>query len=246
MLGHTHALSGATAWLIVAPLAANSVAGTALGTAVAAGAALAPDLDHQSSTATHAWGPITRGIGFILGKLCGGHRQGTHALLAIPVAWLVAYAAVEIAQGWPAGVVVALCAALAFIACEDIVPGRWERTWPYNIAWSAAAGWAAIYYQPNLAWLPWAVAIGWAAHIAGDALTRGGVPLLKPFTSRRFALTGLRTGGTWETITAWILTVGVVTLTAATITTFPDPWTSAWPRISDAISTHHVTLPPVR
>lgn len=239
MLGHTHALTGAVAWLAVTPITADSVAGIALGTAVAAGAALGPDLDHRSSTATHAWGPVTRGIGFVLGKLCGGHRQGTHTLLAIPAAWLVTYAAVEIAGGWPAVVLIALCAALAFIACEDIVPGRWERTWPYNIAWSAAAGWATVHYQPDLTWLPWAVAVGWAAHIAGDLITRGGVPILKPFSSRRYALTGLRTGGTWETITVWMLTASIAALTAATVMTFPDPWTSAWPRISEAIATHH-------
>lgn len=224
MLAHTHALSGALAWLAAAPLVASEPAGVALGTALAAGAALAPDLDHRSGTATHAWGPVTRTFGYLVGKLTGGHRAGTHALLAGPTAGLLTWAAIDVAGGWPAIAVVALCAALAFIACEDVIPGRWERIWPFNLAWSAAAGWVAVSSDLDLSWLPWAVAIGWIAHIAGDTVTRGGCPLLMPFTRRRYALTRARTGGVWETVTGWALSAAIAAVATLTIAAGPNPW----------------------
>ena len=43
--------------------------------------------------------------------------------------------------------------------------------------------------------LPWAVAVGVAAHLLGDILTREGVPLLWPVSTRRFRLASLSTGG---------------------------------------------------
>lgn len=229
MLARTHVLTGAAAWLAVAPIVVPiTPTGIALGTGVAAGAALAPDLDHRSGTATHAWGPVTRALGGIIGWATGGHRAGTHALLAVPAAWFATWAAVEHAGSWPAMIVVALCAALAFIACEDVIPGRWERIWPYNLAWSALAGWGAVASGMDLTWLPWAVAVGWAAHIVGDAVTTGGVPLLLPLSRRRFSLTNARTGGTWEKVAAWALTGSIATVGSLTVVAAPDPWTSVW------------------
>ena len=46
--------------------------------------------------------------------------------------------------------------------------------------------------------LPWAVAVGVAAHLLGDMLTREGVPLLWPVATRRFRIASLSTGGTVE------------------------------------------------
>lgn len=228
MLARTHALTGAAAWLAAAPLITTDPVHIILGTGMAAGAALAPDLDHSSGTATHAWGPVTRAIGYLIGRLTGGHRAGTHALLAIPTAALITWAALDVAGSWPAGIVVALCAALAFIACEDVIPGRWERIWPFNLGWSAFAGWAAVRSDLDLSWLPWAVAVGWAAHIAGDVVTTSGCPLWLPFTRHRVNLTRARTGGSWESVTAWVLTVAIGAIGSATIIAAPDPWVTVW------------------
>lgn len=67
MMGHAHALSGVTAWLAVSAATPLSVPLTGatepvpllVGAAVASGAALLPDLDHHSATATRALPPFT-------------------------------------------------------------------------------------------------------------------------------------------------------------------------------------------
>ncbi|PSK95796.1 LexA-binding, inner membrane-associated putative hydrolase [Haloactinopolyspora alba] len=229
MLAHTHALTGAAAWLALAPVVhADRPAELAGGTVMAAGAALLPDLDHHSGTAAKTWGPITRLIGRVTAWACGGHRKGTHTLLAAAAAGGVTYLAVNHA-GWAAVAVVALLVGLALVACEDLIPGRWERFWPANLAASVGLAFAAVATDLDLTWLPAAVAIGWAAHLAGDFVTDGGVPLLAPLTSRRFRLTYLNTGGRWETVVAWTLTASIAALAAATIVTMPEPWTTAWP-----------------
>lgn len=68
VMGPTHAMSGAAAWLGAAAIYANST-GThlepgvlILGTAVTAGAALAPDIDSYSSTVSRSFGFLSRGV----------------------------------------------------------------------------------------------------------------------------------------------------------------------------------------
>lgn len=46
--------------------------------------------------------------------------------------------------------------------------------------------------------LPWVVAVGSAAHLVGDMLTREGVPLLWPVSNRRYRVASLSTGGPIE------------------------------------------------
>ena len=59
MMGHSHALSGAVAWLALAPATAaathHSLSGASVlgGTLACAGAALLPDLDHPDGTIAH-------------------------------------------------------------------------------------------------------------------------------------------------------------------------------------------------
>lgn len=111
MMGRSHAPSGAAAWLpIGAALGLSTTAN--LGLAVVAGvAALAPDMDHP-----HAMLPrVIPGGRFVARRIAnatGGHRHGTHALLAVPVVtgflWYTAYVLT------PLGASQALAVALAF------------------------------------------------------------------------------------------------------------------------------------
>lgn len=228
MLAPTHALTGAAAWLALTPwVEADRPAEIIGGTIMAAGSALLPDLDHRSGTAAKTWGAITRVLGRVVSWACRGHRNGTHTLLAAATASFGVHLAIEHA-GWAAIATVALLTGLALVACEDLIPGRWERAWPANLAASAGFAWWAVTTGLNLSWLPVAVGVGWLAHLAGDTLTDGGTPLLAPVIGRRFRLTRLNTGGLWETATGWVLAAAVAALAFATLAAYPQPWTD-WP-----------------
>jgi membrane-bound metal-dependent hydrolase YbcI (DUF457 family) len=82
-MGRTHALSGAAiftagAWAL--PLGTGQVL---LGAVVCAGAAVLPDIDHHGSHAARTFGPFTRGFAWVVGKVAGGHRNGTHSALGV-------------------------------------------------------------------------------------------------------------------------------------------------------------------
>jgi len=62
---------------------------------------------------------------------------------------------------------------------------------------------AAILEQPWLAWF----ALGYVAHLLGDAATVGGIPLLSPISERRVSLRSMRTGSGKEMVVAGVLLV---------------------------------------
>src|SRR5664280_2002937 len=81
MMGRSHAATGAAAVLLVEPHQPWPVlvATAALGAA----AALLPDLDIESSTVSNSLGPVTHLISRGVAWIAGGHRMGTHSLLAL-------------------------------------------------------------------------------------------------------------------------------------------------------------------
>ncbi|GAB2864821.1 metal-dependent hydrolase [Actinocorallia aurea] len=93
MMGRTHALSGAalfTAGAIPLDLPPDQIL---LGAVACAGAAVLPDIDHHGSHIARTFGPLTRGFAWTIGKVAGGHRNGTHSALGIGlVAALVFFA----------------------------------------------------------------------------------------------------------------------------------------------------------
>lgn len=163
-----------------------------------------PDLDHRRGTAAQAWGPLTRGFGRMVGRVSGGHRAGTHTLLAAVLVGPFVDGVLRL-SAWLAVPVVALLVGLALVAWEPLMPGRWERVWPANLAVSLATGWVLVVSGIASGWLPLAVMAGWLAHVLGDAVTVGGVRLLMPFSRDRVSLTRLRTGGAWESVAGWVL-----------------------------------------
>ena len=82
-MGTTHALSGAAAFLVAAPQVFPDAgpAEIAAGAAIAAGFALLPDVDHPTATITNRL-PLGGLVARVVGAVSGGHRQGTHSLLA--------------------------------------------------------------------------------------------------------------------------------------------------------------------
>ncbi|MFD1715856.1 metal-dependent hydrolase [Amnibacterium flavum] len=186
-MGFTHATSGTAAWLAVTaalPALGTDIlpltsAGVIAGAMVSAGAALLPDADHKSATIAHAvpvLGPLVTGT---IGDVSGGHRHGAHTLLA---AALVTVAAVAIGQ-WhmdipeigptPIGPAIATVALITFAAKARDLVRHWTTAWALGLLSAAVV----FFFAPDSSiWFPLAIAIGYIAHLVGDALTIGGIP----------------------------------------------------------------------
>src|SRR5215469_2069125 len=95
MLGRDHALSGALVFAALGP--SLHVTGAHLITAVAitTGAGVLPDIDHPDSTISRCFGFLTEAFAWLVDRLSGGHRHGTHSLLGIAV-----FTAGAAAAGW--------------------------------------------------------------------------------------------------------------------------------------------------
>ena len=219
MMGRTHALSGAAAWLAAAPPVVESLDAPlgaielAAGTVVAAGAALLPDLDHRNSTIARALGPGTVLLAVAVSRAAGGHRNGTHSLaflaLAPGAAWLLLRTPAARTFAVLAGLV---CVALALRAAgPQQMRGRSLLDLPLAAVAVAltALGSSSI---TTLAWLPVALAVGIACHLLGDLGGRG-IPLLWPLR-RRCAISAVpTTGGPADRILATALLAVVALLT---------------------------------
>ena len=196
-LGHTLSGVAAGVWsLPVAPV--DGVAGSVAWVAACTGFALAPDLDHPASTAARMWGPVSQGPARLVGALCG-HRGATHRVAAVAVVAVVVWAAASRALGpVPYMAVVAVTVGLAAAAAR--VP------WLINlgVAWlTAALAWRV---DAPVAWLPWAAALGVTAHLAGDAITKQGLPGPR---GSRVGPRLITTGGRAETIVCLALAAAI-------------------------------------
>src|ERR1700751_820066 len=130
MLGHDHALSGALAFVAVAPLLPVSGTQLAVAATLTAGAGILPDLDEPGSTIARTFGFLTGAFAWIVHRLSGGHRKGTHrlarvALLPAAALWAASFqqSAAATAQhpelSWhlvPAGLILALLFSAGFRA----------------------------------------------------------------------------------------------------------------------------------
>ncbi|GAA1832665.1 metal-dependent hydrolase [Pseudonocardia ailaonensis] len=204
MLGVSHATSGAALGLAVAGLAPQAVGmvatvGTVLTFAgVTAGAALLPDLDHPSSTATRrfSWASwlaarAVRPFSALLFRLTRGPRdtgRGTHRGLTHTLAGALLLgggtAAASARWGTPVTVgVLFVCLALAIKGLDGLVPG------PPSLVIAAGLTWAAEEKLPGgtagaAGWLGIAVGLGMLVHSLGDAITESGAPIFWPVSIR--------------------------------------------------------------
>jgi membrane-bound metal-dependent hydrolase YbcI (DUF457 family) len=200
VLGHSHALSGLAAGAATLPWApVEGTVSQVAWIAAAGGMAMLPDLDHSGSTVSDMWGPVTDVPSGAIGRLAQGHRWGTHDAVLAPVAFgALALAAAN--AFWSSLLLMALAIGLALRALHFVIPGRAENTVVGNLVLSWGAAWLLLDHMPQPAWLPWAVALGVLTHIAGDAITKQGVPvpLIWLVHRCRLALTPLRTGTVLE------------------------------------------------
>jgi hypothetical protein len=135
-----------------------------------------PDLDQQGSTISRMWGPFTDAPSGVVNAIARGHRWGTHDAVLAPVAFgLLAYAAAG--NHWSSLLLLALAIGLALRALHVVIPGRAENTIIGNLVLSWGGAWLLLEHSPGPAWLPLAVVVGVLTHIAGDGLTKEGVPV---------------------------------------------------------------------
>jgi membrane-bound metal-dependent hydrolase YbcI (DUF457 family) len=187
MMGRSHVLTGAAGWLAVAPQVAQAAGRSlgpgalALGAGVCAGAALLPDLDHEDGTLAHALGPATHLLTRLVAWASGGHRHATHSLAFAAAAGAGTWALAGHASRWATlGLTLALLAA-GLRALDINATAGWPRCWLAAAALTAIAWWRM---PPAWPFIPWSVALGCLAHLAGDWLTPEGVALLWPWGVR--------------------------------------------------------------
>ena len=189
MLGYNHgmlgvAAFGASTWYAehVVHLPALGIGDLAMGVVVAAGSALAPDLDEHESLAGRA-NPISDL------PIFGGHRTRTHTLMTAALVVAVTLLCERDRT--------ATAALVGFFACTGgSVLFATARHWGalVSVPFGLLAGYLSYHYLSAGWWLIAAVALPYLSHLLADSLTVGGVPLLMPFTRRRFSLGLMKTG----------------------------------------------------
>ena len=93
MMGRDHALSGALVFAALATSLHVSGAHLAAGVALSAGAGMLPDIDHPDTTISRSFGFLTQAFAWLVDRLSGGHRHGTHSFVGIAVFTAGAFAA---------------------------------------------------------------------------------------------------------------------------------------------------------
>jgi membrane-bound metal-dependent hydrolase YbcI (DUF457 family) len=214
MMGPAHSLSGAAAWLGVGAVA--DALGSPMpwptvvvGALICAGAALAPDLDHQAATISRAFGPISR----LLCKIIDGvahatysatrkqgdpRRNGGHRTLTHTWPWAVLLgggcsAAAVFGGRWA---VLAILFVHMVLAVEGLL-WRQARMSSDVLVWllGATSAWVLadvldnpgngkewLFTDPgqHYLWIGLPIVLGALVHCVGDALTVSGCPILWP------------------------------------------------------------------
>lgn len=210
MLGRDHALSGALAWLAVAPEVARllgertSPAEIAVGAATCAGFALLPDIDEPNSTVSRKLGPVSRGVSQVTRTLAGGHRQATHSLAFVALVGGGCWAATT--NRTVSAVVVAAC---VLLVARMVVPLGLGKTFGLSAGLAVAAGWWTWQGHAGRDWLSAVAMIGVVCHLLGDMLTREGVPPLWPVRWRVAVPLLGHTSSLRETLLGTVMSCGI-------------------------------------
>jgi len=184
MLARDHALSGALVFTAVAPMLHATGGALVAGAVFTAGAATLPDIDEPGSTIARTLGLFTEAVAWIVHKISGGHRKGTHSLLGVAVFTIAAWVTVTYARGLTGRIILGII--LSVILATGVRALRIGGH--YGDALGVAGAAAAINWHAGLSLVPLCIALGAASHIAGDELTHGGCPLAWPFSRHEYHL----------------------------------------------------------
>jgi membrane-bound metal-dependent hydrolase YbcI (DUF457 family) len=214
MMGRAHAISGVLAVTMAG--AYLNVSGTAmlvLGMVVP-GSSLLPDVDHAKSTVSRTYGPLTRGFSKLV-----GHRQITHSVPGVLGLGTALYGSLAVRDGVRVSEVPAVqttvevlaygfvCAVLilvlaAFLRLFRNVPGKigswFRRSWLDDLAPFPFVISIVVFSDLDLRYVPVAVMIGCAVHMLGDMVTKMGLPIFWPISTRKYRLATVKAGGKIE------------------------------------------------
>lgn len=206
MMGKHHSVFAAASFVAVATVGQLGLEPGQLlvGSAVAMGAGLAPDLDEPRASAARTFGRIGRSLSQVIARLSGGHRGATHTLPAVAAATL---ATAAVTQYPTAGAV--LLGLLVVVGLDVLPQVREGHEWAVGAV--VAAG-ASSVVAPGDTWPALAVAVGMLSHMAGDTLTPLGVPWLWPARQldERVGLGVFRAGSMVEPLVTWGLVAGLL------------------------------------
>ena len=149
-----------------------------------AGAATAPDIDEPGSTISRTLGFFTMAVSWVVHKVSGGHRKGTHSVLGVAVFTFAAWVAVAGATSLTGKLILGLI--LGVLLAAGVRALRIGGHHADVIGLAAAS--AAVYWHAGRRLVPVCIALGAAAHIAGDELTHDGCPLGWPVSGHEFHL----------------------------------------------------------
>lgn len=184
-MGRTHAAIGAVAGASYGEFAAHlPVKQTALLAAFTAGMAVLPDLDHPRAVMAQSFGFLTKGFAWLVSRVSGGHRHGTHSLAGVLVFTALAMAAVHWRHTIPGKTGLCVLMSLALAALLYAVKVTRHKADVLAIAGALAVTFTGY----GLALVGLATALGCGAHLFADCLTDEGCPLFLPLTGRHYRL----------------------------------------------------------
>lgn len=192
MNGPAHMVFGASMTLLVAPPVHEYVYHSTLTSSmlvavavISVGATLIADLDTIKSRASSALGPVTRTLSKGVSLVSGGHRYGTHSILAVALVWLATWRMLG-AWGGSLMFMMAVTTFLVSFAVRELVGDRLPSIFVFFAA--IAIAFACLSVSATYEWMQTGIVVGYAMHLVADSLTTEGVRLLWPLSSRTFGL----------------------------------------------------------
>lgn len=207
MMGHTHALTGTLAFGGASLAVAFKAPELIVGVVYTTGAAMMPDLDHPNATMTKACGPLSWLVNLIFVAIFGGHRKGTHSIAFAAIIGIGAQVALNYRSTIAGGVALSILMSLALAALIRLFK---IKGWLDDIAGVVISPIIVFLTPLDLRMVPFALALGCLAHIAGDCLTDRGCPLLWPLSSKKWTLGLFTTNKVGEKIATVVIVLGIL------------------------------------
>jgi membrane-bound metal-dependent hydrolase YbcI (DUF457 family) len=140
--------------------------------------ALIPDMDQQSGTASHSLGFLSRFVARGIAAVSGGHRRLTHSAAGVAVLCGIAWAAVNFRHDWPGRIGLLL---MVTIAASSALEALGVNGHVADVLGLGAAL-AVTVLGADLSLVLAATLAGAISHLALDAATDRGIPVLLPLS----------------------------------------------------------------